>query len=690
MRSKLKLGFCLFISIVPQLIVAGLAPLGGEYAMLGDVSGHQQRPGLVMGADGGFVVWQNAVAGVDGERVMIQRLGTDMTGVGGAVRVGGVVAGNEERPRVAMMLDGGCVVVWESGARASRDVYVRFVNDDGTFRGGEVVANTFGAGIQEDPAVAVLSDGSVVVVWSSVGQDGSGAGVYGQRFTAAGVKVGGEFSVNQTTARNQMDPAVCAAGEGFVVGWVGETVSGVTGVGAPNLRGNIWGRVFDKDGNAAGNEYKMNGGDGLCSEPVLGAGVGGFVLGWVQQDEGNLKNLSDIYARKFNAQGIPAGNDAKINTYLTGRQDSVQVISLDDDAIIVWASYGQDASGGSVHGRLLSGGREFQVNTQGQLAQKTPGIADNGAGSLVVVWSNTIRPDHSILSSQRYLTDELTGDGAIDVTDGAVVYTGNEAVKRKTSPGVAAEALKIAAQRAADEQAFAAWQAAQNAAGLLSAAVLRTGTSAGAEAISVAAKPSSGGVAVPAPAAAITASTRATTASPRTAMLAQQAMAAAARERAMAARPTAPVVRMALKASAPVINRVGTAPSPNSSVAAARTSMNTAGTSRAAAPPPIIRSTATAATAASRVSTVRTATGTSTVLARAANGMPVSASIASDESGHRLQWLSDSRYSYQVQGSSDRTTWGNVGAVRGGLDAGDSVSVNTSTGNKFYRVVRTN
>ena len=673
MRSIFKLGCLLVISTLTQSTFAGLAPLGGEYAMLGDVAGHQQRPCLVMGADGGFVVWQNAAAGVDGERVMIQRLNTDMIGEGGAVRVGLALAGNEERPRVAMLADGGCVVVWESGPRASRDVHVRFVNADGTFNGGEIVANTFGAGIQEDPTVAVLSDGSAVVVWSSVGQDGSGAGVYGQRFTAAGVKVGGEFSVNQTTARNQMDPAVCAAGEGFVVGWMGETVNGTTGVGAPNIRGNVWGRVFDKDGNAVGNEYKMNGGDGLCSEPVLAAGVDGFVLAWVQQDEANLKNLSDIYARKFNAQGVPAGNDSKINTFMTGRQDSPQVINSNDDAVIVWASFGQDASGGSIHGRLLTGGREFQINSQGQLNQKTPAIADNGIGGLVVVWSNTMRPDHSILSSQRYLTDEVTGDGAIDVTDGAVVYTGSEVMKRQTAPAVAADALKVAALRAADEQAWKNWLAAQSAAGLVGKAETTTSSTGGGTAIS--ATGSGGGVVVAPTAAAIN---RATTPSPRSAVLAQQAMATAARERAMAARPTAAVTRMALKESVPTINRV-TQPTP-----VTRTPV----TRLAAAP--IIRSTASPATAASRVTSIRTSTGSSTTLARAATEMPVSASIVSDTSGYRLQWLSDSRFKYQVQGSADRTSWNNVGATRGGNDTGDSVAVNSSAANKFYRVVRTN
>ena len=53
------------------------------------------------------------------------------------------------------------------------------------------------------PVVAVLSGGNFVVTWSSKSQDGSGWGVYAQRFDAAGVAQGGEFQVNTyiTTAQ---------------------------------------------------------------------------------------------------------------------------------------------------------------------------------------------------------------------------------------------------------------------------------------------------------------------------------------------------------------------------------------------------------------------------------------------------------------------------------------------------------
>lgn len=47
---------------------------------------------------------------------------------------------------------------------------------------------------------ATLSNGGFVVTWQSFGQDGSGFGIYGQRYSAAGAAAGSEFRINTTTA----------------------------------------------------------------------------------------------------------------------------------------------------------------------------------------------------------------------------------------------------------------------------------------------------------------------------------------------------------------------------------------------------------------------------------------------------------------------------------------------------------
>ena len=55
-------------------------------------------------------------------------------------------------------------------------------------------------------AVAMDADGDFVVVWQSYGQDGSGYGVFAQRFNARGAPLGDEFQVNSYTTDRQYVP----------------------------------------------------------------------------------------------------------------------------------------------------------------------------------------------------------------------------------------------------------------------------------------------------------------------------------------------------------------------------------------------------------------------------------------------------------------------------------------------------
>src|SRR5690606_36197680 len=71
----------------------------------------------------------------------------------------------------------------------------------------DVRVNTTTAGVQSQSSVTALKDGGYLITWVSAGQDGSGLGVYAQRFDSGGQKVGGEFQVNHRTAGDQQHTA---------------------------------------------------------------------------------------------------------------------------------------------------------------------------------------------------------------------------------------------------------------------------------------------------------------------------------------------------------------------------------------------------------------------------------------------------------------------------------------------------
>src|SRR5262249_50865707 len=113
-------------------------------------------------------------------------------------------------PTAAPTSTGGFMVSW-----GERDGAVRANGWDGFARpftsagvGSAVVrVNTQQLGDQLGPQISA-QQGSLLVVWTSLGQDGSLEGVYGQVLLEDGSTAGGEFRVNTKTYKKQMHPAI--------------------------------------------------------------------------------------------------------------------------------------------------------------------------------------------------------------------------------------------------------------------------------------------------------------------------------------------------------------------------------------------------------------------------------------------------------------------------------------------------
>ncbi|HIL24339.1 MAG TPA: hypothetical protein EYG19_02930 [Verrucomicrobia bacterium] len=707
-------------------------PLGGEYPLLGNIDGHQANPHVAVDSDGGFVVWQNATQS-SGERILVQRLNSDYVGEGVVQQVSqGAAGSNEMNPRAAMRSDGGGAVVWEGGPRGSSDVYVRFIDARGNFTSASIMANSYASSIQRDASVAALENGGVVVVWESVGQDGSGEGIYGQRFNAQGIRVGSEFLVNQTTAANQSDPSVTALNGGkFVVGWLSQTQNGRNTSGAPNLRNNVMGRLYDVNGAAVGNEYRLNDGDVMAADLKLATRPdGGFLLTWVQKDEVNTRNSTDVYIKTFDNNGLPAAEAVRHNTYLTGRQSTPEVAMVGTDALVTWATSGQDAGGLGVQGRMLSGGTEFQINSQGQLNQSMPTIGSDGAGKYIAVWVNTMKADHSILSAQRYLVPNGdVGGGDVDVTAGEVHVVGAEQVQRRTNPGAA-------------RRRPAATQVASNT-GQDSTVTMNIATAKPVPVVATVAPTVSVPQLAETPAAIAPRSAHAAAApaASSTSVRVNQAAAVALQNTARVrtqARPMRLNLRNPSQNSASInasrnimLQRTqqNRSPQPSygntqmasvrggmfnrnypSSSTSSRAAWSLRGTSvrnsqpsnrrslrlsppsrtaRQAQPTSATRNVQPSA-ASQRFTGMRENAQASAQLARDMGNRAVPASVVRNGRGSQLTWISQAGANYQVQSSNDKTSWNNVGNVRTGQRTGfDSLSVNNG-GQRYLRVVRTN
>lgn len=393
---------------------------GTEYPVVGALPGDQMFPEVSVSGGGGFVVWQDNATDGDGLGISAQRLDSSLSPFYGSFRVNADGAGDQQNPQVALLQNGGSVFVWQGGSAGNQHIYTRFLAPTGTFlTTNDVLVNSFTNSQQLNPGVAVLSNSNVVFVWSSYNQAASNSmqDVYGQIFSQAGVKLGGEFLINQFTAYNQRTPAVAPlANGGFAVTWVSEqqrviAVTNQSGADAASLiypSVDIYARLYNNQAAPLGNEFLVNTDNNVCANPSIAeGGDGGFMVAWGEQNLTAPTNGWDIYARPFSGFGT-GGTQNLVNLYQYGDQYAPKIAALHTDYLIAWTSLAQDGSGSGVYGRIVrSNGTlpegEFLINTTTVSSQMLPAVASDGNSQFEVVWSSFSAGSKTFdLFGQRY------------------------------------------------------------------------------------------------------------------------------------------------------------------------------------------------------------------------------------------------------------------------------------------------
>ncbi len=216
------------LGIYAQRYDAKGKPAGAEFKVNKSTAGPQSAPAVAALDAGAFVVvWQGPDA--NGLGIYAQRYDASGKPAGPELRVNTVTVKDQSLPSATGTNDGGFVVVWQSALQdgSGLGIYMQRFKSTGARNGGELRVNTFTANNQWQPQVAAFADGGFVVLWTSLPQDGSGKGVYAQAFNAAGAKANAEFLVNTTTAKDQWQPAVAAASAGnFMAAWTSRDQDG--------------------------------------------------------------------------------------------------------------------------------------------------------------------------------------------------------------------------------------------------------------------------------------------------------------------------------------------------------------------------------------------------------------------------------------------------------------------------------
>ncbi|MCU7805801.1 MAG: DUF4347 domain-containing protein, partial [Candidatus Thiodiazotropha sp. (ex Lucinoma borealis)] len=288
--------------------------------------------------------------------------------------------------QVASDAAGNFVVVWADAN--SGDVYGRLYDAAGTAQGNEFRVNTTTFNIQFEAAVAMDDGGNFMVTWNSTNQDGSGYGIYAQRFDAGGTPQGSEFRVNQTTTNHQGGASVAADGSGnFIITWSSYNQDQTNTYG-------VYARQYDTDGNPLGGEFLINTttADHQQHSAVAADDSGNFVVVWESYSQDG--SGWGTYAQRYNAAGVAQGSEFIINTTTANEQRAPEIaMAGNGEFVVAWESYPQDGSGWGIYAQRFDAagnaqGGEIQVNTTTADEQDLPGVAMDDSGNFIVTWES--------------------------------------------------------------------------------------------------------------------------------------------------------------------------------------------------------------------------------------------------------------------------------------------------------------
>ena len=384
-------------------------PVGSEFRVNTNTFLHQQSPAVAMDSDGNFVVaWMDQTQDGSFGGIYAQRYDNAGNPQGVEFQVSTNTYLYQQNPAVAMDSDGDFVVVWEDQLEDESfyGIYAQRYDNNAIPLGTEFRVNTNTYLHQQNPAVAMDSNGNFVVAWEDQVQDGSFYGIYAQRYDNTGAPQGVEFRVNTNTFFHQKNPSVAMDSNGnFVVTWEDQSQDGSSS--------GIYAQRYDNTGAPQGAEFRVN---TYTTSMQINSAVamdsdGDFVVTWQSPQDGSNYG---VYAQRYDNTGAPQGTEFRVNTYTSIRQQN-PAIAMDSDGnfVVTWEDQSQDGSGYGVYAQSYDNtgaalGTEFRVNTTTFIRQRNPAIAMDSDGDFVVTWEDQIQDGSNYgIYGQRYTMPPL-------------------------------------------------------------------------------------------------------------------------------------------------------------------------------------------------------------------------------------------------------------------------------------------
>jgi len=471
--------------IYMQRFASDGTPVGLETRVNSSTRFDQLKPDVTALHDGGWIVtWQSENQDGSGRSIHQQRYASDGTPFGGfgpdqapsgtPLIIGNAAAGATLSAYVGSLLepDGMGLITWQwqrdgediDGATESNytlqnadvgrqiSVLANYIDGYGYATSissnavsiqqslgmlGETLVNTTTSFEQSSPSVTALADGGWLVSWQSSHQDGSGFGIYQQRYASDGSKISNETLVNTSTASDQASPSVTALADGgWLVSWdsnnniyqqrYGKLVSWKS-------NNNIYQQRYGKDGMPIGNETLLNSStsDLIHSPNVTALNDGGWVLTWTNEDlfhtfvyttGGGHFKIKDIYQQRYASDGSAIGSETLVNTTTDNSQSTPSVTALNDGGwLVTWSNDHREGEGPGVYQQRYASdgtaiGSEIRVNTTDldynygsyNDSAQSPSVTALNDGGWLVTWHLFQNDSSHDVYQQRYASDGST------------------------------------------------------------------------------------------------------------------------------------------------------------------------------------------------------------------------------------------------------------------------------------------
>lgn len=328
------------------------SPSSDEFVVNVTTAGAQNNPHVDVLNDGTFIVIWDDSSGADGDGAGIlgRRFAADGTPLSGELVLNGTTASDQFASKIAALADGGFAVVFDDTSSFPLTTKVRIFDNDGIETVPEFFVDPSPSGTnQQFPNIAALADGGFVVTWQEFPGD---ADLYAQAFDARGVSRFDAFLVTAANAGYQAEASLAPMAVAGLTG--GEFVVVWTDNASDWSSTSIFAEVFDAAGGLLQPAFLVNQTtSGTQSLPTVAAlPDGGFTIAWSGNGVGDADG---VFMQAYDASGARVDGEQRVPADSEGNQRHPAIVALPSGIVVLYEDVdGDDRDVGIVQQRFAN------------------------------------------------------------------------------------------------------------------------------------------------------------------------------------------------------------------------------------------------------------------------------------------------------------------------------------------------